>query len=119
MRYLMIIKHTEDYANKTPPSGMYKAMGEFVGKAFADGKMIDAGGLKPTGFGRRVRMAHQALSVIDGPFVESKEIIGGYALMEMASEAEALEYGRRFMEIHLEYWPTFEGECEIRPLQDA
>jgi len=55
---------------------------------------------------------------MDGPFTESKEIVGGYAIMDAKSRDEALALARRFMEIHLKHWPTFEGECEMRPLEE-
>jgi hypothetical protein len=118
MRYMMFIKHTEDYGNKTAPQALYDAMGEFVGGALKSGTMVDAAGLKPTAHGARVRLAGRLISVIDGPFTESKEIVGGYALVEANSRAEALALARRFMELHLEHWPEFEGECEMRPLED-
>jgi hypothetical protein len=55
--------------------------------------------------------------VIDGPFTESREIVGGYALMEVKSREEALKYAREFMELHRRFWPEFDGECEMRPLE--
>ena len=118
MRYMMFIKHTEDYRNKQIPAGLYEAMGEFVGAGMKSGAIIDTAGLKPTSAGSRVRLAGRKITVTDGPFTESKEIIGGYALMEMRSNAEALEYARKFMDLHLTHWPEFEGECEVRPLED-
>ena len=54
----------------------------------------------------------------DGPFTEAKEVVGGYALIEVKSKEEAREVARPFMEIHLTHWPAFEGECEVRPLDD-
>jgi hypothetical protein len=118
MRFMMFIKHTEDYRNKTVPAGLYEAMGEFVGAGFKSGVLIDTAGLKPTSDGTRVRLRNRAITVTDGPFVESKEIVGGYALMELKSRDEALAYARQFMELHLKHWPEFEGECEVRPLED-
>jgi hypothetical protein len=118
MRYMMFIKHTEDYRNKEIPAGLYEAMGEFVGDAMKSGAIIDTAGLKPTSEGSRVRLSGRKVTVTDGPFTESKEIVGGYALMEMKSHAEALEYARKFMDLHLKHWPEFEGECEVRPLED-
>ena len=58
------------------------------------------------------------LSVTDGPFTEAKEVVGGYALVEVKSKEEALQVARQFMELHLVHWPAFEGECEVRPLED-
>ena len=118
MRYMMFIKHTEDYRNKEVPAGLYEAMGEFVGSGMKSGVIIDTAGLKPTADGSRVRLKGRKITVTDGPFTEAKEVVGGYALMEMKSKAEALEYARQFMDLHLKHWPEFEGECEVRPLED-
>jgi hypothetical protein len=118
MRYMMFIKHTEDYRNKEVPAGLYEAMGEFVGAGMKSGAIIDTAGLKPTADGSRVRLKGRKITVTDGPFTEAKEVVGGYALMEMKSKAEALEYARQFMDLHLKHWPEFEGECEVRPLED-
>jgi hypothetical protein len=58
------------------------------------------------------------LKVTDGPFTEAKELVGGYALVEVKSREEALQVARQFMELHRRHWPEFEGECEVRPLED-
>jgi hypothetical protein len=117
MKYMMFIKHTEDYRNKTVPAGLYEAMGEFVGAAMKRGAIIDTAGLQPTSAGHRVRLQGGKIRVIDGPFTESKEIVGGYALINAASQADALALAREFMDLHLKHWPEFEGECEVRPLE--
>jgi hypothetical protein len=57
------------------------------------------------------------LSVIDGPFAETKEVVGGYAVVEAKSNDEAVALATRFMELHRVHWPGFEGECEVRPFQ--
>src|SRR5262245_30844738 len=118
MRYMMFIKHTEDYRNKQIPASLFEAMGEFVDAGMKSGAIIDTAGLKPTSDGTRVSLRGRKITVIDGPFTESKEVVGGYALMEMKSRDEALEYARKFMDLHLQHWPEFEGECEVRPLED-
>ncbi len=117
MRYLMLIKHAEDYRNKEVPAGLYEAMGEFVGAAMKRGAIIDTAGLQPTSAGSRVGLRGGKITVTDGPFVESKEIVGGFALVEAASQAEALSLARQFMELHRIHWPDFDGECELRPLE--
>jgi hypothetical protein len=117
MRYMMFIKHTEDYRGKTVPPGLMEAMGEFVGEYAKSGKFIDGAGLQSTHKGKKVQMRGGQLRVIDGPFTESKEIIGGYSIIEADSEAEALEIATKFMELHRIYWPEFEGESELRPFQ--
>lgn len=113
----MFIKHTEDYRNKEIPAGLHEAMGEFVGAAMKAGVIIDTNGLQPSSEGTRIRLRNRQITVSDGPFTESKEIVGGYAIMELPSKAEALTYARTFMDLHLTHWPDFEGECEVRPVE--
>jgi hypothetical protein len=118
MKCMMFIKHTEDYRGKTPPAGLYEAMGKFVQEGFASGLLIDTAGLKPTSDATRVRLQDRKIKVTDGPFTESKEIVGGYALVNVRSKEHALEVAHQFMDLHLKYWPEFNGECEVRPLED-
>lgn len=118
MRYMMFIKHTEDYKIETVPQSLFDAMGEFVGEAMKNGSIIDTAGLQPTAKGKRVRLAAGKISVIDGPFTETKEIVGGYALVEAKSYDEAIALATRFMDVHRIHWPAFQGECEVRPLED-
>jgi hypothetical protein len=117
MRYMMFIKHTEDYRGKTPPQRLMDAMGEFVGESIKSGKFVDGNGLKSTHKGKKVQLRGGQIRVIDGPFTESKEIVGGYAIVEIGSDEEALDFARQFMELHRVNWPEFEGECELRPVE--
>ena len=117
MRYMMFIKHTENYRMEDVPQSLFAAMGEFVGEAMKNGSMIDTAGLQPTKNGKRVRLSGGKITMIDGPFIESKEVVGGYAIVEAKSTAEALELARKFMDLHRVHWPAFEGECEVRPLE--
>jgi hypothetical protein len=117
MRYMMFVKHTEDYRGKTIPPALNEAMGEFVGDMTKKGKFIDGAGLKSSHKGKRVQLRDGQLRVIDGPFTESKELIGGYAIVEVESEQEALDIATEFMELHRIHWPAFEGESELRPLE--
>src|SRR5947207_13689997 len=92
-------------------------MWEVVADSMKNGSIIDTAGLQPTAKGKRVRLSGGKLTVIDGPFTETKEVIGGYALVEAKSNDEALALARRFMDLHRIHWPAFEGECEVRPLE--
>jgi hypothetical protein len=94
------------------------AMGEFVTESFQSGVLKDTAGLKPTADAFRVRLSKGQLKVTDGPFTEAKEVVGGYAIAELASREEAEKFARKFMELHRVHWPTFEGESEVRPLED-
>jgi hypothetical protein len=97
MKYLMLINHSESHRSQPVPAGLMEAMGTFVTDGFKSGMLKDTAGLKAT---------------------EAKEVVGGYALVEVKSKEEALEVARQFMELHRIHWPAFEGECEVRPLED-
>lgn len=118
MKYLMLIKHSENYRSQPLPEALLSAMGEFVAGAFKSGVLKDTAGLKATEEGFRVRSSGGKLKVTDGPFTEAKEIVGGYALVEVKSKEEARHVARQFMELHRVHWPAFEAECEVRPLEE-
>ena len=93
-------------------------MGKFVEESFKDGILVDTGGLLPSKDGVRVRLASGKITVMDGPFAESKEVIGGWAILKTDSKAEAVRIATEFMELHRKYWPEFDGESELRPMFD-
>jgi hypothetical protein len=117
MKFLMLIKHSESYRKEKVPQALMDAMGEFVAEEFKSGVLKETAGLKGTAEGFRVRSSKNRLTVIDGPFTEAKEIVGGYAMVEVASREEAMKTARQFMELHRVHWPAFEGECEVRQLE--
>jgi hypothetical protein len=118
MRYMMFIKHTQDYGKVQAPASLYEEMGRFIEEATRSGNFVGGAGLQPTSAGTRVKLKGGKITVLDGPFTESKEIVGGYAIIDAKSHEEALGLARRFMELHQKHWPTFEGECEMRPLEE-
>ena len=117
MKYLMMIKHPESYRKMEIPQALMDAMGVLVNEGFQSGKLKETAGLKGTEYAHRVRLSGGKLTVTDGPFTESKEVVGGFAIFELESDQEALESARTFMELHRVHWPAFEGECEVRPLE--
>jgi len=82
-----------------------------------DGVLVQTGGLAPSKEGVRIRLAAGKVTVVDGPFIESKEVIGGWAILETRSKEEAVRIGTEFMELHRKHWPEFEGESELRPIE--
>jgi hypothetical protein len=118
VKYMMFIKHTEAHRSQTIPDGLMEAMGKFVEREFASGRLKDTAGLKPTADGARVRLSGGKISVTDGPFMETKEVVGGFAIVDVKSHDEAMDVARQFMELHRIHWPAFEGECEVRPFED-
>ena len=118
MKYFTFIRHSEKYRELEPPAALFEAMGKFVQEGFSQGWLIDTGGLKPSKDGARIRLSGGKITVTDGPFTESKEVIGGYAIVNVPSHAEAIRIGKEFMELHRKHWPGFEGESEIRPMEE-
>jgi len=118
MKYLSFIRHSEKYRETTPPPALMAAMGEFVQRSLRDGTLVDTGGLLPSKDGARVRLAGGKITVTDGPFTESKEIIGGWAIIKADSKEQAIRIATEFMELHRKHWPEFEGESEVRPMFD-
>jgi hypothetical protein len=114
MQYMMIVKHREGYSN--PPKELMDAIGQLAGEAAAAGTMRGNGGLKPTATGARVLLRNGQVTVVDGPFAEAKEIIGGYAQFELKSKEEAIQSAVKFMELHKKLWPGWEGETEVREM---
>ena len=121
MRFMMLVKATKDSEAGLPPNPeLMAAIGKLAEEATKRGQMVDAGGLLPTSQAARVRVAKGKTSVTDGPFAETKELVGGYAVFDLKSKEEAVEMGRRFMQIHADILgPSYEGELEIRPMFSA
>ena len=88
-------------------------MGRLMEEMIRDGSLVRTAGLRPTKEGVRVRSNHGKVSITDGPFTETKEVIGGYAILEAPSMPEAIELTRRFLAVHGDEWNL---ECEVRPL---
>ena len=121
MQFLMLIKianNTDYETGKPPPPELEAAMGELMGEWSKAGAMVSAAGLRPTSQGARVRLTAAEVRVTDGPFAESKEVIGGFFLLEAKDKAAAVEMTRRFVELHKQVLGAdFQLECEVRQLE--
>ena len=120
MRYMMMVKADKNYeAGTAPDPKLIAAIGEHAESMARAGVLLDTGGLRPTTHGARVSASGGKLSVTDGPFAESKELIGGYAILQAGSKEEAIELGKVFMKIHVDVLgPSYQGELEIRQMSD-
>jgi hypothetical protein len=111
MRYLVLLNATT--TPTTPPSpelmAAIAALGEDAKNA---GVLLDTQGLHPSSAGSRVSLAEGRLTAADGPFTESKELIS-YALYEVRSKEEAVEWTNRFLKLHRDLWPGWEGEADV------
>jgi len=118
MKFLMMIKHAEGAPGLEHPQSLHEAMGKFVEESFKSGVLKETGGLKPTSAATKIRSKGGKLTVTDGPFAESKEIVGGFAIVETKTREEAMAIARQFMELHRIHVPDFECESEIRQLEE-
>jgi hypothetical protein len=118
MRYMMLVKGNSDYeAGKPPSPELMEAIGALAEKGFRDGTLVEQGGLLPSSAGALIRVKDGKVRVIDGPFAEARELVGGYAIINAESKADAIRMGSEFMELHAKVLgPAFEGELEVRQL---
>jgi hypothetical protein len=111
MRFMFIVK-TAHPGSPTPE--LLGAMHKLADREIKAGRMLDNGGLTPLATGAQVRITDGQLSVVDGPFVEAKEVIGGYAIFELPGKEEAVASAVEFMQLHKDFMPGWEGTCEVR-----
>ena len=113
MRFLSMIR-VDETTGQLPGEQLMADMGKLIEELTRTGQLVSTAGLRPTSEGVRVRLHRGGkLSVVDGPFTETKEVIGGYAILEAQSKAEAVELTRRFLKVHGTDWDV---ECEVRQL---
>ena len=117
MKYLTFIRSAEKLRNSAPSAALMEAMGKHIEKVKKQGALVSTGGLAPSQAGFRMRIAKGQLTKTDGPFTETKEVIGGWAILEASSYEEILRLTTEFMQLHRDHWPEFEGECEVRPIE--
>ena len=98
-----------------PDAALQEAMGQLIEEMTKAGVLLDTAGLHPIEEANRIRLSGGTQTVVDGPFTESKEIIGGYCLLQTRSAEEAVEWASRFLRVH---GPEWEMEVEIRQLDD-
>ena len=113
MRFLSMIR-IDETTGQVPSEQLMADMGKLIEELTRTGQLVSTAGLRPTSEGVRVKLHRGGrLTVLDGPFTETKEVIGGYAVLEAQSKAEAVELTRRFLKVHGTDWDV---ECEVRQL---
>ena len=116
MRFISMVKTAES----GPPSPeLMGAIGTLAQEMATSGVLVEMGGLLPSAKGARVRLSRGAITVTDGPFTESK-LVGGYAIFSVGSKAEAIELGRRFLQVHSDVLgPEYDGTRDPRAVRSA
>jgi hypothetical protein len=113
MRFMFIVNPVRP---GPPTRELMEAVHKLADREIKAGRMLDSGGLMPVATGAQVRIVDGKLSVVDGPFVEAKEVIGGYAIFELQGKDEAVASAVEFMQLHKDFMPGWEGTCEVRAL---
>ena len=113
MRVMFIIKSA---TTGQPTPELMEAMHNLATREIAAGRMLDDGGLMPLDMGARISNARVKVAVLDGPFAETKDVIGGYAVFQVADREEALALGVEFMQLHVDHMPGWEGVMEMREI---
>lgn len=112
MRFMNIITSDQEVP---PTPELLEAMHKMAEREIKAGRMIDSSPLTPLSQGARVSIKAGKVAVLDGPFVEAKEMIGGYAIFEFRNKEEAVASAVEFMQLHVDHMPGWEGTCEVRP----
>jgi hypothetical protein len=112
MRFLSMIR-IDEKSGMVPSEKLMTDMGKLIEEMTREGTLVSTAGLRPTAEGVRVRLRGGKLSTTEGPFTESKEVIGGFAILEAKSMKDAIELTERFLAVHGSEWHI---ECEVRPL---
>jgi hypothetical protein len=116
MRYLLLVQtNPHNAAAAGPDEQLAEEMGKLIEDMTKAGVLLDTGGLRPIEEATRIRLADGKQTVIDGPFTESKEVVGGYCLVQVRGKEEAVQWASRFLAIH---GPEWEMAMEVRQLDD-
>ena len=111
MKFLSVYKTVE--RNAPPSQEEMEKMGKLIEKHMRAGTLVATEGCLPTALGARVRHTNGQITVTDGPFSEAKEVIGGFAILQANSKAEAIELTKEFLQV------AGDGECELRQVYEA
>ena len=110
MRYLVILRSASN--TTAPPPELMEAIMRLGAEATNAGALLDTAGLAPSAAGARVELTGGSITVTDGPFAEAKELIS-YALYDVRAKEEAVEWANRFLALHRDYWPGWEGQADV------
>ncbi|MBE0580541.1 YciI family protein [Devosia sp.] len=115
MKFMTMVKTTKADVG-APPMALMQAIGQLGAEAGAAGVLVTQGGLMGKDESAFIAIRQGKVMITDGPFAESKELVGGYAVYDVPSKAEAVDWATRFAKLHTEHWPGWEGEIEVRPI---
>lgn len=110
MRYVVLLRGSQ--MEGAPPAELMQGIMDLGAEATRSGALLDTAGLAPSAAGARIEVTGGRLSIMDGPFTEAKELIS-YAIYDVASKEEAVQWTNRFMQLHVDLWPGWEGHADV------
>lgn len=116
MKFMTMITSAASSQGSYPPPALFEGIAELARDANAAGVLVEQGGLMPIAQGAIFTLRKGEVILTDGPFAEAKELVGGYAVYDVPTKEEALMWSRRFIELHQQHWPEWEGQIEIRQI---
>lgn len=114
----MLMVHETTRPTAEPPAELFAAIGALGAENTASGALVEVGGLMPIEAGAVVTLAGDAITTTDGPFVEARELVGGYAVYDVPDVTAAAKKAEAFLAAHQQTWPGWEGWVEVRGLVD-
>jgi len=119
MRFMTMVKSDESQPAGPPPPALFAAVAQLGEEAKKAGVFVETGGLLPSAVnGARIKVAQGQITATDGPFTEAKEVVGGYAVYDVKSKEEVMQWAMRFAALHRDLWPGWDGEIEVRQMMD-
>ncbi len=117
MQFMTMIRSVENQDIGDPPAALSEAMGAYAQEGARNGTLVFQGALKGSDAASIVSLVDGSIKVVDGPFTEAKELVGGFGIVEVHSKEEAIELTRRLVQIHADHWPEFTFTCEVREME--
>lgn len=114
-----MLVHETKRPTAEPPAELFAAIGALGAENTANGSLVEVGGLLPIEAGAVVTLTGGAITTTDGPFVEARELVGGYAVYDVKDAAEAARKAEAFLAAHKDTWPGWEGWVEVRALMEG
>lgn len=118
MKFMMLV-HETTRPTAEPPAELFAAIGALGAENTANGSLVEVGGLLPIETGAVVALKGGSVTTTDGPFVESRELVGGYAVYEVPDVTTAAKKAEAFLDAHRRTWPGWEGWVEVRACLDS
>lgn len=114
MKFMTMV-HETHRPTPEPPAELFAAIGALQAKGNAEGSLVEVGGVMPIeASGAIVTLSGGSVTTTDGPYVEARELVGGWAVYDVPDGAAAVTKAEEFLEAHHEAWPGWEGWIEVR-----